>query len=182
MQLAGKFYPDRPLCGRNPFCPGTGIPANYVEVFLRRKAPLLRQREEAGFVRDGHGDLHSEHICLTEPIRIYDCIEFNRRFRIGDIVADLGFLLMDLDFRRRLDLSERLRHSYGGHRGEEPEGAPAAFYKIYRAFVRGKVESFLARDNKAPPATRRTRASAPRGTSTWRWATSAPPFSWSSAA
>ena len=29
---------------------------------------------------------------------IFDCIEFNRRFRYGDVAADIAFLLMDLDF------------------------------------------------------------------------------------
>lgn len=122
---------------------------NYVDGYLEQHAPLLLQREADGWVRDGHGDLHAEHICLTEPIRIYDCIEFNRRFRVADLAADLAFLLMDLDRRGRPDLAQRLLRRY---RELEPEAAGPDhllhFYRLYRAFVRGKVAAFLANDPK----------------------------------
>jgi len=120
---------------------------SYVERFLDTRSNLFLQREEKGFVRDGHGDLHVDHICLTDPIRIYDCIEFNRRFRVADIAADLAFLLMDLDLRGRQDLSTTLLSTYLA-RLEDRQGflILLPFYKLYRAYVRGKVESFLALD------------------------------------
>ncbi len=138
-------------------CPASLLPTTgrhhlegYVDSYLERHAHLLLEREAAGWVRDGHGDLHAEHICLTDPIRIYDCIEFNRRFRVADLAADLAFLLMDLDHRGRPDLSQRLLKRY---REQEPEAAGPDhllhFYRIYRAFVRGKVAMFLAQDPDA---------------------------------
>ena len=36
---------------------------------------------------------------FAEPIAVFDCIEFNRRFRHGDVAADVAFLAMDLDER-----------------------------------------------------------------------------------
>ena len=135
----------------------------FVDRFLASNAALLLQREEEGFVRDGHGDLHAEHICLTEPIRIYDCIEFNRRFRIADIAADLAFILMDLDFRRRRDLASRLRHAYSAHGPKDSAlDLLLPFYMVYRAFVRGKVESFLAEDRGAASSTRQEAATRAR--------------------
>ena len=41
---------------------------------------LFAKRKKDDFVREGHGDLHSQHICLTHPPTIFDCIEFNKRF------------------------------------------------------------------------------------------------------
>jgi len=106
-------------------------------------------------VREGHGDLHAEHICLTDPICIYDCIEFNRRFRVADVAADLAFLLMDLDFRGRRDLAGITHEAYREAAGPDPDMALLLpFYKVYRAWVRGKVESLLAVDSSAPTETR----------------------------
>ncbi len=136
---------------------------DYVRRFLHDQAELLRQREEQGFVRDCHGDLHAGNICLTDPIVIYDCIEFNRRFRIGDIAADLAFLLMDLEFRGRRDLATRVLESYQsamGHDRDLPRLLP--FYKIYRAWVRGKVEALLAIDVGAATEVRQRAAGAAR--------------------
>jgi aminoglycoside phosphotransferase family enzyme len=59
-----------------------------------RSAFMDRVKEKR--IRDCHGDLHMEHICLTEGLPIFDCIEFNDRFRYTDILNDIGFLLMDL--------------------------------------------------------------------------------------
>lgn len=120
--------------------------------------PLLRSRETSGLVRDGHGDLHAEHICLTEPLRIYDCIEFNRRFRIGDILEDLAFLLMDLDKRGRRDLAALVQAEWC--RALESDAPPRLLrlYKLYRAFIRGKVESLLAADLAAPAEERHAAA------------------------
>ena len=136
----------------------------YVEDYLQRHSSLLLQREADGWVRDGHGDLHAEHICLTEPICIYDCIEFNRRFRVADLSADLAFLLMDLDRRGRSDLAQRLLRRY---RELEPEAAGPEhllhFYRLYRAFVRGKVATFLANDPQAEAAQRQGAQSDARG-------------------
>ena len=53
---------------------------------------LFLDRIKGGKIRDCHGDLHMEHICLTEDLPILDCIEFNDRFRYSDTIADVAFL------------------------------------------------------------------------------------------
>lgn len=132
----------------------------FVDRYLEQQTALLLQREADGWVRDGHGDLHAEHICLTEPIRIYDCIEFNRRFRVADLAADLAFLLMDLEQRGRGDLARRLLDRYRQLAGADPVGPDHLlhFYRIYRAFVRGKVAAFLANAAEADPQERQRAA------------------------
>jgi hypothetical protein len=90
---------------------------------------------------------------------IYDCIEFNRRFRVADVAADLAFLLMDLDFRERRDLASITLGAYR-NAGEADRELPLLipFYKVYRAWVRGKVESLLAADTTAETEVRNAAA------------------------
>ncbi len=115
----------------------------YVEKMFQDRRSWLRQRQLEGFVRENHGDLHTQHICLSTPFCIYDCIEFNREFRISDTASDLAFLLMDLEFNERFDLARRLLESYIEATQDLGLQALLPFYKLYRAFVRGKVEALL---------------------------------------
>ncbi|MDY0262920.1 AAA family ATPase [Syntrophotalea acetylenica] len=128
--------------------------------FENRQAELFRRRERQGWVRDGHGDLHCEHICfMDDKIAIYDCIEFNRRFRIADILADLAFLVMDLEMRNHYDLATIVRENYFAIVGQTADtDLLLPFYQIYRAYVRGKVESFLSADAGADASTREAAA------------------------
>lgn len=118
-----------------------GIKEN-VHRFLERGKKIFNQRITAGKIKDGHGDLHLKHICLTEEILIFDCIEFNDRFRYGDVAADIAFLLMDLDYHGFPLLSAELAASYLEDTKDWPLYLLLNFYKSYRAYVRGKVTSF----------------------------------------
>lgn len=75
----------------------------------RQRVDDLRQildgRRDSGLVRHCHGDLHLRNICLYQgQPTLFDAIEFNRTFFEIDVLYDLAFLIMDLDFRgnRRL--------------------------------------------------------------------------------
>lgn len=114
----------------------------YSKDFMEKKGSLLLERMEEGKIRDCHGDIHMEHVCISDQIYIYDCIEFNDRFRYSDVAADLAFLAMDLDYHHRSDLSRVLVDSYIEASGDEKMRPLVNFYKCYRAYVRGKVDSF----------------------------------------
>ncbi len=118
--------------------------ADYTRNFLKKKKELIRDRNKNGFVREVHGDLHSQHICLEDEIKIFDCIEFNNRFRISDILEDIAFLLMDLEFNGRFDLSAELEKAYFNHYPSAYDESLLTFYKVYRAYVRGKIEGFIS--------------------------------------
>lgn len=100
---------------------------------------LFRRRVEAGRIRDGHGDLRAEHIYFDPGVQIIDCIEFNQRFRYGDVALDLAFLLMDLDRRGHADVGRRLLAAYARHSNDPEMYALLDFYAAYRAVVRLKV-------------------------------------------
>lgn len=122
---------------------------NWTNEFYKKHSDLFRQRIKDGKIRDCHGDLHMEHICLTDPITIFDCIEFNERFRYSDVLSDIAFLLMDLEFNGGKDFSEELCNSYLNYSDENDDEQTRSLlksYKVYRAYVRGKVTSFILND------------------------------------
>jgi predicted kinase len=131
-----------------------------VLTFCRLQAARFDERIAAGRIRDGHGDLRAEHICLTEPIAIFDCIEFNHRFRYGDVAADVAFLAMDLEGQGFADLSHAFVSAYVEHSGDGALRNVLDFYKCYRAFVRAKVECFRMDDPVVTSKDRRLAARA----------------------
>jgi hypothetical protein len=114
--------------------------------FFKRHEDLFHKRIASDRIRDCHGDLRLEHIFWGETLSIFDCIEFNERFRYTDVAADIGFLAMDLDYHEREDLSDRLIDAYVKRSGDGGLREMLDFYKCYRAYVRGKVESFRLDD------------------------------------
>jgi len=119
---------------------------HYTDSFINGNAGLFHKRTEEGRIRDCHGDLHAAHVCFTDDICIYDCIEFNDRFRYADVASEIAFLAMDLDRYGQASLSRHLVDTYVRLSGDEEIMNLLDFYKCYRAYVRGKVESFKLDD------------------------------------
>ncbi len=126
--------------------------------FLDDHRALFERRVQELRIRDGHGDLRLEHFYLEgashEDLRVIDCIEFSERFRYADVCADLSFLSMDLAWHGRVDLAERLLATYARETCDYDLFSLVDFYESYRAYVRGKVATFLAADACAPAALR----------------------------
>lgn len=120
----------------------------WTSAFYRDHEGLFQDRIDAGMIRDCHGDLHMEHVCLIDPLAIIDCIEFNDRFRFSDILADMAFLIMDLEFWGGKRHAQRLWAIYAPLSNNEGKEDLLAFYKVYRAYVRGKVISFQVDDDR----------------------------------
>jgi aminoglycoside phosphotransferase family enzyme len=123
---------------------------NRTNDFFKTKRDIFNQRVASDRIRDCHGDLRLEHIFWGEEVSIFDCIEFNERFRYTDVAADIAFLAMDLDVHSRQDLSEHLIRAFIGESGDYEIMGVMDFYKCYRAYVRGKVESFRLDDPHIP--------------------------------
>lgn len=115
------------------------------EAYLQGRESLFRERQQRGLIRDGHGDLLADDIfCLDDGPRILDCLEFDRRFRVGDVLADVAFLGMDLERLGRADLAEELLDEYARFSGEHHPASLQHFYVAYRALVRSKVSCMRA--------------------------------------
>src|SRR6185369_13017005 len=86
---------------------------NYFETFTDSHRSLFADRIENGYIRECDGDIHLGNICLPDSkTYIFDCIEFNERFRYSDTAADIAFLLMDLDFHHRPYLANAALSAY----------------------------------------------------------------------
>ena len=108
--------------------------------FVTERVALLRERATAGWIREGHGDLRAEHVCL-EPdgaVQIFDCVEFNRDVRCADIASDLAFLLMDLTRLGAPQISTALLTRYRDAGIDLPDEL-LRFYGAHRALVRAKI-------------------------------------------
>jgi len=121
-----------------------------IEDFLRRfmevHKDLLKQRLAQRRVREGHGDLRCEHICLDDGIIIFDCLEFSERLRYCDVASDLAFLAMDLDRLEAPQLADELVAAYAARTGDKALFELMRFYKCHRAAVRGKVETLKSHE------------------------------------
>ena len=118
----------------------------YTSRFIEKNTLLFQKRIAGSKIRDCHGDLHAAHICVTNGICIYDCIEFNDRFRYCDVASEVAFLAMDLDHYGRADLSRNFVDAYVASSHDNGLMPLLSFYKCYRAYVRGKAESFKLDD------------------------------------
>jgi aminoglycoside phosphotransferase family enzyme len=117
--------------------------SSYAKKFLKQ-TDLFQQRISAGKIRDCHGDLYSANICLADTTYIYDCIEFNERFRYCDVASDVAFLAMDLDFHDLRDFSDYVINEFITKSADTGLQTMLNFYKCYRAYVRGKIGLFTA--------------------------------------
>ncbi len=119
--------------------------------FLNRNRDFLNQRVISGFVRDCHGDLNAKNIFLYKEPVIFDCIEFNDEHRHIDVLNDIAFFCVDLDFFGRSDFSDLFYHKYVDAYGTLNNGKGHQlfyYYKNYRANVRAKVTLLHARNSE----------------------------------
>ncbi len=124
--------------------------SEYAADFLR-DTKIFDARINSGRIRDCHGDLYSANICLADKVYIYDCIEFNQRFRYSDVASDVAFLAMDLDFHEQAELADYLVKRFVEASGDPGLTGMLNFYKCYRAYVRGKIGLFTAGDPAVDP-------------------------------
>ena len=120
---------------------------------LDRTGRLMRAREQAGLVRQCHGDLHLRNICLIDGRpTLFDAIEFNDAFAVIDVLYDLAFLLMDLDHRGHPELANALLNQYLAETLDYAGLAALPLYLSMRAAVRAKVAVSVAAIQADPAA------------------------------
>ena len=123
---------------------------NYITVFIDSHRTFLNERAYKGRVREGHGDLRCEHVCMNKKIDIIDCVEFDPALRYGDVASDVAFLAMDLDASDEAALSDKFITEYDKATADADLATLLNFYKCHRACVRGKVDSLKSLDHDLP--------------------------------
>ncbi len=115
-----------------------------IPTFLHQHAARSTARIRSGFWIEGHGDLHSRNIFLplnADPV-VFDCLEFNLHFRRMDVLNELAFLCMDLEYYGRKDLADAFFTTYQRHWDcveKQEDLLLFTYFKAYRANVRLKV-------------------------------------------
>ncbi len=126
---------------------------NRVYEYLERNKDFWEKRKDLGKIVDGHGDLILSNIFeYDDKIVIFDCIEFNEMLRIQDVLEELAFLAMDLDFNGLNKQSELFLSTYFEETKDKMEQSSPfmQFYKSYRAYVRAKVYCSLSLQDISP--------------------------------
>jgi aminoglycoside phosphotransferase family enzyme/adenylate kinase family enzyme len=128
---------DAPLDDRQPELAALG---RWTEHFLADHHERFAARLPGGFIRECHGDLHAANVIRWEGQFVpFDGIEFNPELRWIDVLADVGFLGMDLVAQGHLPLSRIFLNAYLEETGDYGSLELYRFYVIYRALVRAKV-------------------------------------------
>jgi len=108
---------------------------------IDENATLLDARRDGGRVRACHGDLHLRNICLVDgKPTLFDAIEFSDDFSDIDVLYDLAFLLMDLEFHDKSRLASFLFNRYLDVGDERPDA-----YRVLPIFLsmRAQIRSFV---------------------------------------
>jgi uncharacterized protein len=135
---------------------------HYVRAFLEKRAALFEIRMRDGRIRDCHGDVRLEHVYLLGEGRedafpylaLLDRIEFNERFRYGDVASEVAFLTMELEASSRADLAQVFADTYAAEAHDASLYDVLPFYSCYRACVRAKVTSFQLDETEIAEAQR----------------------------
>ena len=118
--------------------------------YLAGRGRLFEDRIIRGLVRDGHGDLLAEDIfCLPDGPRILDCLAFDPRLRTVDVLADVAFLVMDLQRLGHPDLAVTFLRAYCEFSDEHHPGSLAHVHVAQRALVRAKVAAIRHQQDPA---------------------------------
>jgi aminoglycoside phosphotransferase family enzyme/predicted kinase len=113
--------------------------ARFARAGLAGFGPRLREREAAGLVREGHGDLRAEHVVLGDHVQIVDAIEFDPALRTADVAYDLALLVMDVA-RSDERLARALVRGYVAAGGSPGDERLLAFLVFLRALERVEAE------------------------------------------
>ena len=106
---------------------------------LAQHASAVGARAEQGHVREGHGDLRPEHVCLRDPPVVIDCLEFNRMLREVDPYDELACLGIECRMLGADWVGPRLLPRVGEVLGNAPPPEVMALYGAQRALVRARL-------------------------------------------
>jgi len=116
---------------------GSGI-LTQLEDLLNRSPGIVADRVTARRIVEGHGDLRPEHVCLTDPPVIIDCLEFSRELRLVDPFDELAFLSMECAVLGARWIGPVLVERCVTALGDRPSDELFAFFTAYRASFRAR--------------------------------------------
>jgi aminoglycoside phosphotransferase family enzyme/predicted kinase len=130
--------------------PELGVLIDWTHDSLHTFAERFRKRQEGGFIRECHGDLHAHNIVRWQGrLTPFDCLEFDPKLRWIDVMNDVAFLVMDFAALDRKDLAYAFLSRYVERTGDYEGVRLLPFYAVYRAAVRAMVDALSAEQHPA---------------------------------
>ncbi len=130
--------------------PELGMLIDWTHDSLHTFADRFRKRQQGGFVRECHGDLHAHNIVRWQGrLTPFDCLEFDPKLRWIDVMNDVAFLVMDFAALGRKDLACAFLSRYLERTGDYDGVRLLPFYAVYRAAVRAMVDALSAEQHPA---------------------------------
>lgn len=143
-----NFSQSKPFIGRTIPRADFYFLKRSVEKFINQKKNIFEERIRNKKIRDCHGDLHKGNIFIaSEKTYIFDCIDFNERFRYQDVINEIAYFAMEMDFAGKKELSSYFVDQYFKFSKDQKLINLLLFYKCYRAYIRGKVLGFSLNNN-----------------------------------
>lgn len=114
-------------------------PLDAVGLLLARLRPEILARIAAGAIVEGHGDLRPEHVCLSHPPQIIDCLEFNWAMRIIDPYDEINYLGMECDMLGAPWIRPVLNAALQRRFLQRPSQDLLALFAAFRALLRARL-------------------------------------------
>lgn len=122
--------------------------AHLTEISWRALAEvedLLEKRRREGFVRHCHGDLHLRNIFLYKgQATLFDAIEFRADMAQIDVLYDIAFLIMDLDYRNLRPLASIVLNRYLDNTADAGGLGSLPLFLSLRAAIRSHIVAVAA--------------------------------------
>ncbi len=122
---------------------------DHLNTYVDAKAELLDRRQQEGYVREVHGDLRPEHVCLVpdaEP-EIIDRLEFDPKLRCLDCVEELAYFGLECREISQRWIEDTCLEWYQSHGGDTAPAHLWQFYAARRATVRAMLSAWHALDS-----------------------------------
>jgi uncharacterized protein len=110
-----------------------------IQRFFSADRGLLHARVTTGRVVDGHGDLRPEHVCLSAPPQVIDCLEFNRDLRRVDWADEIAFLGLECTLLGAPWVGGALREPIEARLHDSIPPELTDFYTAVRACLRARL-------------------------------------------
>ena len=116
-----------------------GAVFDALDVAFATHLKLFEARVKAGWIRECHGDLRPEHVCLTPTPVVFDCLEFNRNLRLVDPFSEVVFLGMEAEMLGAAWIKPLLIARMASGLGTCPDTALLDLYASMHAMLRTRL-------------------------------------------
>lgn len=101
--------------------------------------PELLARIADGHIVEGHGDLRPEHVFLSSPPMVIDCLEFSRAMRLLDPYDEVNYLGLECEMAGAPWVGPLLIETLQAHYSSPPSPSLMSFYGAFRAILRARL-------------------------------------------